>query len=105
MSSLHNSTNLKSQHNTALCKRTLAVHAQHDAALWKEKQLSCSAALQQEKHQVELQAHSAKVDDVEVRQLTAKIQQLEADNSELQSQLAKEVRIQYPIAICLSSTT
>ena len=56
------------------------------------RQLPCPAALQQEKRQVELQAHSAKIDDAEVRQLGARMQQLEAGNSELQSQLAKEVR-------------
>ena len=62
-------------------------YAQHQG-----NNISCFAALQQEKGQVELQVHSAKVDDVEVGQLTARMQQLEAANSELQDQLAKEVR-------------
>lgn len=56
------------------------------------RQVPFFAALQQEKRQVELQAHSAQIDDAEVRRLASRLQQLEAGNLELQSQLAKEVR-------------
>ena len=66
----------------------LQLAAQHDAKMCTFPHF---AALQQDKHQIELEAQSANVDDGDMRQLTLIMQQLETANSELKSQLAKEV--------------
>lgn len=50
------------------------------------------AALQQQIRQIEFKAQSAKVDDAEVQQMADQLQQFQVANSELQSQLADQVR-------------